>query len=104
SGSCCVRWFVWIIASMAGAGAIGFNGTSILLRAELAGKDLVATSTGMGMAIAAWGVVFGPPLFGLVVDITGSYRIAWGLLSVAILASTLLLRFVREKVKTGIGN
>ncbi|MCL5935672.1 MAG: hypothetical protein M1543_04205, partial [Firmicutes bacterium] len=90
-------WIIWVIASMAGAGSFGFNGTAILLRAELAGKDLVATSTGMGMAIAAWGVVIGPPLFGLVVDTTGSYRIAWEFLSVVILAATILLGFIHEQ-------
>lgn len=89
-------WLLWIIASMAGAGTLGFSGTAILLRAELAGSDLVATSTGMGMAIAAWGVVVGPPLFGLVVDITGSYRTAWGIMATLIMVATGLLRFVHE--------
>lgn len=88
---------IWIVASLAGAGSIGFNGTAILLRAELAGKGLEATSTGMGMAISAWGVVVGPPLFGLIVDRTGSYGIAWQIMSAVILTATVLLRFVNEQ-------
>jgi sugar phosphate permease len=89
-------WIIWIIASMAGAGSIGFGGTSILLRAELAGQKLAATSTGMGMAIAAWGVLLGPPLFGFIVDTINSYRIAWELVAGVTLAATLLLRLINE--------
>lgn len=90
-------WVIWVIASLAGAGSVGFAGTSILLRAELTGKDLAATSTGLGMAISAWGVMVGPPVFGLIVDMTHSYRLAWCLIAAISLAATLLLGLVREK-------
>lgn len=56
-------WIVWVITSAAGAGCIGFAGTAILLRAELAGKSLAATTTGVGMAISFLGTLLGPPFF-----------------------------------------
>ena len=89
-------WFVWIVACVAGAGAEGFAGTAILLRAELAGKGLVAVSTGLGMAIAFWGVLVGPPLFGMIVDMFESYRLAWVLLAVISVAGVVALRLVDE--------
>lgn len=89
-------WFIWVIACTAGAGSEGFPGTAILLRAELAGKDLAATSTGLGMAISFWGVLLGPPLFGFVVDMTNSYRFAWMILAVITFVATVLLRFIHE--------
>jgi len=90
-------WIVCVVTSMVGAASIGFTGTSILLRAELTGKNLAATSTGMGMAIGAWGVILGPPAFGYIVDVTHSYVFAWQLLSVVTLASIVLLWFIREQ-------
>lgn len=89
-------WVIWIVVSLAGAGSEGFAGTVILLRAEVVSKNLVATSTGLGMAIAFWGVLLGPPLFGWMVDVTESYRLAWLLLAVITLTATLLLRFIQE--------
>lgn len=89
-------WIVLVVASIAGTGTLGFTGTSILLRAELAGKDLAATATGMGMAIASWGVILGPPLFGLIVDNTNSYKLAWEIVGGITLAATFTLRSVRE--------
>lgn len=89
-------WVIWLIVATAGAGSEGFPGTAILLRAELAGKDLAATSTGLGMAISFWGVLFGPPFFGFVVDTIHSYQFAWLTLAVITLAATVLLRFIHE--------
>ncbi|MDN5347684.1 MAG: hypothetical protein PWP65_1248 [Clostridia bacterium] len=91
-------WITFLAASLAGGGSTGFMGTAVLLRAELAGKHLVATSTGMGMAIAASGILLGPPLFGFIVDSIHSYRIAWEAIALLNLVSTLLLRFIHEPV------
>lgn len=93
------NWIIWVSAPLAGVGSIGFAGTSILFRAEVAGKNLVATSTGVGMAIAAWGVLLGPPIFGYIVDTTHSYKIAWLLLAFISLAATILLWLVSENKK-----
>lgn len=94
-------WAVLLAASVAGAGSIGFGGTAMLLRAELAGRGLAATSTSVGSAIGAWGAVLGPPLFGLAVDVTGSYRIAWGILAGISLAASLALGLIREQKAGG---
>lgn len=89
-------WIILIVASLAGAGSIGFGGTAILLRAELAGRRMAATSTSIGMAIGAWGIVLGPPLFGFIVDVTNSYTLAWEMTAVVSLAAVVLLRFIHE--------
>jgi len=96
-------WVIWLVVATAGAGSEGFPGTAILLRAELAGKDLAATSTGLGMAISFWGVLFGPPFFGFVVDTLHSYQLAWLTLAGITLAATVLLRFVREPGRRAMG-
>jgi cyanate permease len=40
--------------------------------------------------------MIGPPVFGYIVDSTGSYRIAWGFLAIVALLATVSLFFVRE--------
>lgn len=94
-------WIIWVISSIAGMGCLGFSGTSILLRAELAGKNLAATSTGLGMSISAWGVLVGPLVFGFIVDVTLSYRVAWICIAAISFAATLFLGVIRERVHDG---
>ncbi len=90
-------WLVWMIVSLVGTGSLGFSGTSILLRAELAGEKLAATSTGAGMAISGLSIFLGIPLFGFIVDFTQSYKTAWLLLAGLSLAATLLLKLIEEE-------
>ena len=64
-----------------GISVIGWNGlwqTSIV---ENAGQRYAATAIGFSMSLTQFGNVGGPPVFGFVVDMTGSYRPAWLLLT-----------------------
>ena len=65
-----------------GATAIGWNGLYHASMAETAGRKYAATGTGMSMTLNQFGVVGGPPLFGFVVDVTGSYPAGWTLLTI----------------------
>lgn len=73
-----------------GAVAIGWNGLYHAAMAEAAGRRFSATGTGMGMTLNQFGVIGGPPLFGFVVDISGSYQTAWMMLAVFCIAGVLL--------------
>ncbi|MFW6279371.1 MAG: hypothetical protein ACOC2G_04195, partial [Bacillota bacterium] len=46
--------------------------------------------TGFALIFLRSGVVISPPLFGLLADITGTYRLSWLLLSVVIFLFTLI--------------
>ncbi|MGE5618769.1 MAG: MFS transporter [Sphingomonadaceae bacterium] len=70
-----------VVTFVYGATAIGWNGLYHAAMAETAGRRFAATGTGFGMTLNQFGVVGGPPLFGFVVDISGSYRIGWGMLA-----------------------
>lgn len=73
-----------------GATAIGWNGLYHAAMAEAAGRRFAATGTGMGMTLNQFGVIAGPPLFGFVVDVSGSYQIGWTLLAGFCVAGVLL--------------
>ena len=81
---------------LAGICLVGYQGVSYALIGELAGKARTGTALGMMITINATAATVGTPLFGHIVDRTGSYAFAWQLLAVllglGIIGLTTLLR------------
>jgi len=69
------------LAVVAGAGAFGWVGLYLALVAEIAGTRYAGLLTGVAVMFAWSGVLIGPPLFGLVLEATGSYIVPWLLLA-----------------------
>ncbi|MEW6275234.1 MAG: MFS transporter, partial [Bacillota bacterium] len=94
-------WWIAAIVFLLGFTAIGWNGLFVALIAELAGGPAnAATAIGLGMNTNQIGKVLLPPLFGLLVDTTGSYRLSWIFLSALGFAGVIFVSRVRER-KTG---
>jgi MFS family permease len=66
-----------VVAVIAGAGAFGWVGLYLALAAEVGGPRYAGLLTGVAVACAWSGVLVGPPLFGLLLDATGSYQLPW---------------------------
>jgi sugar phosphate permease len=82
-----------LLAPVAGAGAFGWVGLYFALVAEIGGPGAAGLLTGVAVACAWTGVLVGPPLFGLVLEATGSYAPAWLLLAgVAVVVAIVLAR------------
>ena len=80
-------------AVVAGAGAFGWVGLYFALMAELGGARFAGLMTGLGVMFAWGGVLLGPPIFGVVVDATDSYRVAWlGLVVLSLAVAVVLPR------------
>ena len=60
-----------------GATSIGWSGLYHAAMAESEDRRYAGTGLGLGMTLNQCGTVAAPPLFGFVVDLTGSYQIAW---------------------------
>lgn len=92
-----LNWSFYPIIFILGVGAIGFGGVYLTLLSELGGQGGAAKAAGFGASIGIGGSILGPPVFGYIVDASGSYGIAW--LSQAFMAAlcVLLLTFVREE-------
>ena len=88
------------ILFLAGICLVGYQGVSYALIGELAGKAKTGTALGMMITINAAAATLGTPLFGYIVDRTGSYAIAWqalaGILGLGIVALATLLREPRR--------
>ncbi|HEX9819545.1 MAG TPA: MFS transporter [Methylomirabilota bacterium] len=69
------------LAVVAGAGAFGWVGLYLALVAEIGGARYAGLLTGAAVTFAWSGVLLGPPLFGLVLEATGSYTLPWLLLA-----------------------
>jgi sugar phosphate permease len=78
-----------------GLTAIGWNGINMTFVAELAGRSASGTAAGLNLTGSYLGVLFGPPLFGLLVDSTGSYVPAFLAAGLLGLVALLLISQIR---------
>ncbi len=85
------RAVLLITLVVAGVSAIGWNGINMLFVAEIAGRQASATAAGLNLTCSYLGIMVGPPIFGYLVDMTGSYATAFLVGAAASLASLLLL-------------
>lgn len=86
----CPLWLLTGVMFAYGLTAIGWNGLYHALMVETAGKKLAGTGVGLVMSLSQAGAVAGPPLFGLIVDTSGSYRAAWFFLGAVCAAGSLV--------------
>jgi MFS family permease len=64
-----------------GFSAVGWSGVSMALVAELAGREQSSAAAGVALTGSYLGVIVTPPLFGLLVDLTGGYRTSFAALA-----------------------
>ena len=89
-------WQLWAALLMLGVGAVGWGGLFGTLAGETAGPAAAGAAAGVTAAIDNVGIFVGPPLFGLIVDRTGSYAPAWWAMVGAAVLAACLLALVRE--------
>ena len=89
-------WALWLALALLGVGAVGWGGLFGTLAGETAGPDAAGAAAGVTAAIDNIGIFVGPPLFGWIVDRTGSYSAAWWTMLGAALLAAMLLALVRE--------
>jgi len=66
-----------VLVTVLGFSAIGWNALYLVLIGHLAGKKNAGTATGLSLIFIFIGTVIGPPSFGALADITGSFRLAY---------------------------
>jgi len=90
-------WLIIPLCLVFGFVGIGWGGLHMALVGEFAGRELAGRVTAFNVVFILIGIMAGPPVFGYIADITGSYQIGWQFLAVmAILAAAFLL-FVKEE-------
>ncbi len=84
-------WSVWLVLILFGASAIGWNGVYLAEVARQAPLGQASLATGGTLSFTFLGVVIGPPLFGAVAGMFGSYRAGYAALALPTLACCVLL-------------
>jgi MFS family permease len=75
-------YFLLPVLFLAGVCLVGYQGVSYALIGEMAGKARTGSALGMMITVNAACATLGTPVFGYIVDRTGSYSIAWQALAV----------------------
>jgi len=91
---------LWLALALLGVGAVGWGGLFGALAGETAGPAAAGAAAGVTAAIDNIGIFIGPPLFGWIVDRTGSYAPAWWTMLGAALLAALLLGLVHERPRS----
>jgi sugar phosphate permease len=81
------------IVFFVGVCLVGYQGVSYALIGELGGKARAGIALGIMVTVNAAAATVGTPLFGYLVDRTGSYAIAWQALAGTLFVGTLALSF-----------
>ncbi|MFC1974520.1 MFS transporter [Chloroflexota bacterium] len=89
-------WIIIPLCLILGFVSIGWGGLHLTLIGEFAGKELAGTATATSSLFLMAGVIAGPPIFGYILDTTGSYQTAWLFLTIMAAVATALLLFSRE--------
>jgi len=89
-------WAIYPCLLVFGVAAIGWGGLYGTMAGEIAGTHLAGLAAGLCSAIVNVGVIAGPPLFGLLVDRTGSYTTPWILMAACGGLAVVTLSLVRE--------
>jgi sugar phosphate permease len=79
------------LAIAVGVAAFGWVGLYFALVAEIGGTRSAGLLTGLAVIFSWGGILIGPPLFGLLLDVTDSYGLAWLALSATALGVAVTL-------------
>lgn len=93
-------WLLVVIAAAFGFSAIGYNGVYLIYVAEIAGRELAGVATGVSLTISYMGIILGTPFFGYLVEVTGSYQVAWLVMGSIMVVAVALLFLVQEQDRT----
>jgi ACS family hexuronate transporter-like MFS transporter len=89
---------VYVFTVLFGLVGLGWNAVFLTIAAEFPGDGLAGTATGMVFLISNMGVIIGPPLFGLLIDLSGTYTLSWLFLALCMLLVALSTKIRRKEV------
>ena len=80
-----------VLVFLQGATVVGWNGVYVTALSEIAPVAMRARTVAYGMTISQVGIFGGPFCFGLLIEVSHAYRIAWVVVSGAMLTAVVLV-------------
>ena len=90
-------WLVGVLAVLFGISAFAWTGILGTLVIEIVGAESAGTAISLVQGLSMPATLLAPPLFGLLADVTGSYRISWLVLTIIGMIGLVTLRWVTEE-------
>ena len=84
-------WVMVPIVFVFGFAVSGFHGIWMNVATEVVPQEQSGLASGFSVMIGSTGVLFGPPLFGYIVDSTGAFAFGWLFLAVLSIVVTVLI-------------
>lgn len=85
---------VFGLVFLLGISSLGLPGLYFTTVGDIIPERLLGTATGLALVFVRAGVIAGPPLFGLVADLSGSYTASWLILGFLMLGVTALFYLI----------
>ncbi|WP_174614510.1 MFS transporter [Virgibacillus ihumii] len=79
----------------------GFNGIWMNAATEIVPREKSGAASGISLMLGTMGIVFGPPIFGYIVETSTEYMFGWLYLTSLTIIATVLLSFALKLSKTG---
>jgi len=86
-------WAIFAVCAAFGATGAAWNGVYLAEISRRVAPDEVGRATGGGLFVTFAGVVITPPLFGLIIDLTGGFVAGYSILALATAVVGLFLLF-----------
>lgn len=94
-------WVMVPITILFGFCISGFNGIWMNAATELVPIERAGIASGFSLTLGSWGVIVGPPLFGYIVDKTGTFTFGWlflaGMLAVVVALLITAMSIVKKE-------
>ena len=92
--------FVATLSLFLGITTQGWNGIFVLMISEVVKREQIGLASGIGLAVVYLGAIFGTPLSGWLIDITGQFEIMWIICGCIIFLTGLLTIILKLDTKT----
>jgi MFS transporter, ACS family, hexuronate transporter len=90
-------WLVGVLAVLFGVSAFAWTGILGTLVIETVGAESAGSAISLVQGLSMPATLLAPPLFGLLADMTGSYRTSWLVLTLIGMVGLLAVKWVNEK-------
>lgn len=94
-------WEIIPVVALLGFAALGWNGVFLTLGGEYSDPGLEAVGTSLAFSIAMTGQIVGAPVFGLIVQSTGSYATGWRVFAIALILAASAFAVARRNRDPG---